>query len=350
MNTIREDVSNTNEYPDELNDNSFIAALMEGEPEEGEDAPVKKRKPSEKATEEDTTEQDDETTEDAEDNSDESPEEDESDDEGNEEPDEKTDKKFTEDDGVYTKVKVGDEEHEVPIKDLKRLWGQEASLTRKSQEVAAERVAIDQKRAENVAAYDVMLKRATERADQYRALPWTQLMKDPDVPADQLQALQAEAAKAMEDEGFLKAELGNFMGRINEEQKAARVKAAQSCIKALTTPESPTHIKGWNDAVYNDLRTFGTKMGIDTETLSNLTDPGAFKVLHMAMQFQKGSSKVVTQKVNKTGTKIVKNSAASPSARGTKEAVTAKGAISKAKKSGSMQDAANAFEALMGDD
>src|SRR5574337_877989 len=44
-------------------------------------------------------------------------------------------------DDVIVKIKVGDKEHEVPVKDLKRLYGQEASLTRKSQEVAAQRKA-----------------------------------------------------------------------------------------------------------------------------------------------------------------------------------------------------------------
>jgi hypothetical protein len=46
--------------------------------------------------------------------------------------------------------------------------------------------------------------------------------------------------------------------------------------------------------------------------VNNLTDPGAIKVLHMAMQFARGAKKVVTQKVNKTPTKIVKNSASAP--------------------------------------
>jgi hypothetical protein len=350
MTAISNDAANlTNEYPESLDETSFISAIMQGEPEEGEDAP--KRKPSDKAPQEEP-EQANDTDEDAEETSEETPEGDAAEAEGDEaNKDEAASKKFADDgDETYVKIKVGDEEHEVKVTDLKRLWGQEASLTRKSQEVAAERTAIDAKRAENIAAYDVMLKRATERADQYRALPWTQLMKDPSVPADQLQALQAEANKALEDETFLKAELGNFMHKINEEQKAARVTSAQACINALTNPESPNHIKGWNEAVYNDLRTFGTEVGLDAEMVNNLTDPAAFKVLHMAMQFKRGASKVVTQKVNKTPTKIVKNTAASPAARGSAAQVTAKSAVSKAKKSGSLEDAANAFEALLGDD
>jgi hypothetical protein len=352
MPAIKDDAALMNDYPEALDDERFRNAFMEGDPEEGDDAPV--RKPSKKPAEDDTTEQDNETDEDAEDNSDESPEEDESEDEGNEDDKdaETASKKFADDgDDTYVKIKVGEEEHEVKVTDLKRLWGQEASLTRKSQEVADERKAIDTKRAENIAAYDVMLKRATERADQYRALPWTQLMKDPNVPADQLQALQAEANKAVEDETFLKTELGNFMQKVQQEQVTARRTAAQECLKAINNPESPAYIKGWNDAVYNDVRAFGAEMGIPAETVNDITEAAAIKVLHMAMQFQRGAKKVVvTKKVNKTPTKIVKNSASSPATRGTPAQVTVKSAVQKAKKSGSMQDAANAFEAMLGDD
>jgi hypothetical protein len=251
---------------------------------------------------------------------------------------------------VYTKVKVGDEEHEVSIKDLKRLYGQEASLTRKSQEVAQERTAIETKRAENIAAYDVLLKRASERADKYRALPWTQLMKDPNVPADQLQALQAEANEVFQDEQFLRNELGNFMGKIAADQKAAAKQAAQACIQSLTNAESPHHIKGWNDAVYSELRAFGTEMGIPAEQMNALTDAPAFKVLHMAMQFQRGAKKVVTQKVNKTPTKIVKNTTATPAARGNSKSAGAAKAIKQAARTGSVDDAAAAFLALDGDE
>jgi hypothetical protein len=43
------------------------------------------------------------------------------------------------------------------------------------------------------------------------------------------------------------------------------------------------------------------KMGAPAEYVNSLTDPVSLKVLHMAMQFAKGSQRVVTtKKVNKT--------------------------------------------------
>lgn len=355
MSTIREDVANTNDYPEELNEDSFVNFLL-GDPEEGDDADPQDQ-PSKKPAKEDTTEQandDDEANDD--DASEETPEdEDEGGEDGEGSEDETTDtkaKKFVEDgDDVYTKVTVNGEEHEVKVKDLQRLYGQEASLTRKSQEVAEERKAVETKRAENIAAYDVLLKRATERADQFRQLPWVALQKDPTVPAEQLEQLVQEARKAVEEETFLKSELGNFMQKVQDEQTAARRTAAKATLDAINNPESPAHIKGWNDALYNDIRQFGVSMGIPAETVNDLTDAGAIKILHMAMQFQKGAQKVVvTKKVDKTPRKIVKNSASSPAARGTSKQVTAKSAVAKAKQSGSMQDAADAFFALSGDE
>ncbi|MFI4971141.1 MAG: hypothetical protein ACHP7H_00560 [Hyphomicrobiales bacterium] len=346
-----------NEYPDAIEgDNDIVNAFL-ADPEEDEDASEKKpSKQGDEAVEDDKSSKEQTDDDDAEDEeaSEETPEDDEDSEEGEgnkDDEDKAKAKKFADDsDETYVKIKVGDEEHEVPVKDLKRLWGQEAALTRNSQEVSDARKVIDAERAKNIAAYDVILKQVSERANEYRALPWTQLMKDPNVPADQLQALQAEATKAFEQEQFIRNELDGFMTKVTEEQKAERAKAAQSCIKALTTSESPHHIKGWNEAVYNDLRAFGSEMGLAKEMVNSLTDPGAFKVLHMAMQFKRGLTKVKTVKVNKTPTKIVKNSAAAPAARSSSKTVTAKTAVQKAVKSGSQDDAIKAFLALDGDD
>jgi hypothetical protein len=352
MPAIQTDAANLNEYPNAIDGDENILDAFMTDPEEGDDADEKQ--PSDKVKDEENNQPD----ADDEEASEETPE-DETDEDGEQEgseddkdEDDKPAKKFADDsDETYVKVKVGDEEQEVKVSDLKRLWGQEASLTRKSQEVAEVRKAVEADQAKNIAAYDIMLKRSTERANQYRELPWTQLLKDPNVPADQLQALQAEAQKAYEDETFLKNELDGFMQKVSANQLAARQTAARDCLKAINTADSPHHIKGWNEALYNDIRSFATEQGLDKEMVNNLTDPGAFKILHMAMQFKRGSTKVVTQKVNKTPTKIVKNSASAPAARQSAKTVTVKQASSKAIKSGSQDDAINAFEAMFsGDD
>jgi hypothetical protein len=321
------------------------------DPEEGDDADEKQ--PSDKVKDEENNQpdaDDEEASEETpEDETDEDGEQEDTDEGKEDEGDEQSTIEIKDDHKF--KITVDGAEQEFTLGSLKRLAGQEASLTRKSQEVAEVRKAVEADQAKNIAAYDIMLKRSTERANQYRELPWTQLLKDPNVPADQLQALQAEAQKAYEDETFLKNELDGFMQKVSANQLAARQTAARDCLKAINTADSPHHIKGWNEALYNDIRSFATEQGLDKEMVNNLTDPGAFKILHMAMQFKRGSTKVVTQKVNKTPTKIVKNSASAPAARQSAKTVTVKQASSKAIKSGSQDDAINAFEAMFsGDD
>src|SRR5271166_5311278 len=110
------------------------------------DAFLDRLKDAEKPSEGDEGEETEETEEVAEETED-TPSEDEAEadedaqDEPSEEAEEETEekpksKKYADDSDTYVKVKVGEEEHEVAVKDLKRLWGQEASLTKKSQEVA----------------------------------------------------------------------------------------------------------------------------------------------------------------------------------------------------------------------
>lgn len=349
MPAIQSDAALLNEHPEGLHSESDILdAFMT--PEEGDDAEELSKKKVKEGEDQDDANQPEaeDEPEDAEEPSE--------DDEGDEEEGQDEDAKEDDGDDKSTievkddhkfKITVDGQEIEKSLGELKRLAGQEASLTRKSQEVAETRKSVEADQAKNIAAYDIMLKRSTERANSYRELPWTQLMKDPNVPADQLAALQAEAQKAFEDEAFLKNELDGFMKKVGEDQLVARQTAARECLKAINTPESKHHIKGWNEALYNEIRTFAAdEIGLDKELVNNLTDPGAIKVLHMAMQFARGAKKVVTTKVNKTPTKIVKNSASAPAARASSKTVTVKSAVNKAVKSGTREDAVNAFLAF----
>jgi hypothetical protein len=163
-------------------------------------------------------------------------------------------KKYADDEGTYVKVKVGEEEHEVAVKDLKRLFGQEASLTKKSQEVAERTKVAEHAQAKSLAALDVMVKRAQEAANPYRNVNWAALMKDPTVSAEDVGALQEAARAAFENETFLTSQLDGFMQEVQSQQQATQAEAAKACIKALTDETSPTYIKGWDQKLYNDMR------------------------------------------------------------------------------------------------
>lgn len=352
MSAIQSDAATLNDYPDAIeNDDAFMTALFGDETDEVKDAPKPSEEDDEEKNEEETATEDEANDDDE--ASEETPEEEdgEGEDDGEAKEDEVKAKKFVEvDDDTYVKIKYDGKDLEVKVADLNRLYGQEAALTRKSQEVSTAKTQYDESMARNIAAYDVLMKRTSERAEEFRKLPWTQLMRDQAIPNDQLVALQEDARKAFEDEAFLKNELTGFMEKVQSDQLAARKAAATECLQKLNDTASPLHIKGWSEALYNDLRTFASGVGIPPEMVNGITDPAVIKILHMAHQFQKGASKVVTTKVNKTPTKIVKNTASAPPARSSAKTVVTKQAVAKATKTGSVDDAINAFEAMFGDD
>jgi hypothetical protein len=338
---------------------AFLTSFKVQPDDDDEDAP-KKKKPSEEV--ETTTTEDDaaETEGDEDENSDESPE-----DEAEGDEDEATEQEANEDQGkkksyvdsddTYVKVKVGNEEKEVSVKDLKRLYGQEASLTQKSQEVAAQRKTYDDGVAKNLAALNVMLEKAKTKAAPYAAIDWLAATKNPNITAAELTALQAEAKAAYEDVAFFEKDLGSLMTTVTEKQKADNAAQAKVCISSLSTPgtaekPNPLHIEGWNDKVYDDLRSFARELGADAKAVNAMVDPIAFKVLHMAMQFKKGSSKVLTVKTNKSPKKIVKTSSNGSNARPSANAAPSRAkAVAAQAHSGSEEDTINAFLAGMAD-
>lgn len=88
-------------------------------------------------------------------------------------------------------------------------------------------------------------------------------------------------------------------------------------------------IPGWNKALYEELMDFAIANGADKDYIMSSTDPVLFKMLHKALQFEKGK-KTVTAKVKKIGgapTKVAKPGA-KPAATGVKKETVTK-AISK---------------------
>jgi hypothetical protein len=350
MSTIRTDVAETTETAasDEFDATSaFLTSFGDEADDEGdEDA---SRKPSNDSEDDETAPTDND--EDA-DDSDESPDGEGDDEEGGEPEGEK---KVADSDDILFKIKVGDEEHEVPAKDLKRLYGQEAALTKKSQEVATLRQQAEARATEHVTALQAMHARAQERSAPYKQIDWMAVSKDPNISAEEASALRTEAQRAFEEEAFYGEGLQGVIKQLKATEDANRIEAAKACVKALSTPgtddkPNPTHIEGWNDTVYNDIRQFGIKLGIPAETVNTLTDPAALKIMHMALQFSKGASKVQTiktNKVNKTPKKIVKTSNA-PVTRD-QRATTDRKATVRAMRQGKAS-AADAFFASFGND
>lgn len=287
-------------------------------------------------TEQDVEEEEDTESEDAEELSEDEEESDDSetDEEEEYEEEEETPKKVAKDD-LVVKVKVGDEELDVSVKDLKRLYGQEAALTKKSQAVAAKTKEVEEQGAKYVAALGAMLNKAKERAEPFQKIDW--LIAAKNLNEDELTALRNEASRHMDDLKFYEQELDQVMTQVQQHQRTQMQEAARECVEVLKKD-----IPGWNEKLYDEIRGFAINSGLDVNIVNNLVDPAAFKMLHMAMLYNKGKT-ATTKKVVKTPKKLVKSSTSSEA---TKKVISNKqsdNANSKLRQTGRVEDAADAF-------
>jgi predicted metal-binding transcription factor (methanogenesis marker protein 9) len=237
------------------------------------------------------------------------------------------------DDDSYFKVKVDGAELEVSAKDLTRLYGQEASLTRKSQEVAQQNKVVTERRSQYETALNAMYQKAVERAKPYKQIDLALAAKN--LSSEDYMALKADAEAASNEVKFFEEELKGHQGRVSKEAQEAHAKAAEEAIAQLTTKDSPSYIDGWSDDVYNGLVDYGVKMGIPREQMLNSTSAPSFKILWMAQQFEKGKA-VATKKATKVVGKKPMNAKGPKTRDGDRPAH----AMNRLKKSGSVDDAA----------
>lgn len=316
---------------------AFLARLLPPG-EGGEDA--SKKKPSNEAADETNDEQPEAETTGEEDDQGQSSEDG---DEAEGKPGDKAsaDKKYVEDDTVYTKVKVGEEEHEVPVKDLKRLWGQEAALTRRSQEIAKQREAVQQQEQQYGVALTMLTQRAEAKAAQFRGIDFMSLARDPNVTPEQIAYVQEQAQQAFQEETYFKQELGKLSQAVHTEQQRVMAETAAKTVKELNDPASPYHIEGFNKDVYGSMVAFAKSEGIAPQVAESVVDAPTLKILHYAMLYKKGLA-ANTKPVIKTPKKIVKTSQApKPPKKGAE--VKQVDAMSKLRKTGRVEDAENAF-------
>jgi hypothetical protein len=232
------------------------------------------------------------------------------------------------------KLKVDDEELEVSVKDLKRLYGQEAALTKKSQQVAAQRKEVEAANTKAAAQLDRIYQKAAQRWEPYSKIDM--LVASKQLDADQFTALRAEAQAAWDDYRFITQEVDQFVTNTNEQRQQQMKAAAAEAVKVLQEKVPG----GWNQKVYDDVRAYAESTGMPKHVVDGIVDPFALEMIHKAMQFDKAKA-VVTKKVNKTPQKVLKTTKAVT----TKDSKVDKTAKMKQRlqKSGSTDDAADLF-------
>lgn len=201
----------------------------------------------------------------------------------------------------------------VTVAALKRLYGQEASLTRKSQEVAEARKAAEAEAERALTVTQRLLDKAEERFAPFAKIDW--MVAQQRLNADEFAALREEARSAYQELEFLKADSSQFIETVRAERARQIAEAAKETVATLERD-----IPGWNREVYDQLRNFAVESGMDMETVNNIVDPAAIKMMHAAMKYHQLKAKAAQKKtVAPAATKkVVKPSNKAPNTRAVK--------------------------------
>ena len=247
------------------------------------------------------------------------------------------------------RVKVGKEEVEVPLDELLKGYSRTADYTKKTQEVAEARKAVESERqkieeasrlrdqyAERLSVIEQMLNQ-TEKAEDLSALKET----DPIGYAVKV-AEQAEREKQL---NAVRAERQRLAQQQQAEQserlKAHLAMEASKLREAI--PEMADEIK--SEVTRREIREFAKSIGFSDQELASVYDSRAVLTLYKAMQYdklQKGKP-AVTKKVQ-TAPRMLKPGTSTPEAS---ESESMKRMRAKLKQSGKKDDAARLFERFL---
>lgn len=244
------------------------------------------------------------------------------------------------DDDVVT-VKVDDKELKVPVKDLKRLYGQEAALTKKSQQVAEKRKEVEQEGMRTAAILDKMYNKAAERWKPYSEVDM--LVASKQLDTEQFQALRQEANAAWEDFKFVSEEATHFIKQNQEVQQAKLKEAAQESVKVLKEK-----IPNWNSNLYDSIREYAVSKGMAQDMVNNLVDPVAIELIHKARMYDE-SKKIATKKKVSQPKKVMKTTALNDP-KGASTSQSKAKAEQRFRNTGDLDDAADLFLSRWADD
>lgn len=227
-------------------------------------------------------------------------------------------------------VKVGEEEHEVSVDDLKRLYGQEASLTQKSQEVSEQRKQLEETEQQNEAVMEIVLGSIKEQYEQYANIDWFVAQKQ--LPDEEFVALREEALRTKQQFEAVTSGVGSYLKQKEERLMADLEAKATEAHKTLNEADI-----GWSKDKMTELAEFAETFGFSQERIAQTVDAPLFLLLDAAMKANKVATKAKVKKAVKTPKKIItsksKPKAIDP-AKGTQKSLE-----SQLRKSGSEEDA-----------
>lgn len=196
-------------------------------------------------------------------------------------------------DETELEVTINGEAQKFTVGSLKRLAGQEASLTRKSQEA-------DLVGARAAAGLQAAITAIVEDLQPYQELDW--LVAQQQMDPETFQWHRENAAKLDKKYRDLVGAAQGVEQTFQQRRQRVNTEQAQEAIAELTAD-----IPGWNDQVYGEILSYGASQGLDADDLATVTNPKVLKIIRKAMLHDK-AEKVATQKVKAAPTKVIKGS------------------------------------------
>lgn len=186
---------------------------------------------------------------------------------------------------------------------LKRLAGQEASLTRKSQETASKRKEADEAINKNHTVFQSLLAKAEEKYKPYSEVDM--LLASKTMEADDFALLRKEAQDAGNELKFLQEEADKFYQDVQAQNQKAMQDAAKEAVEVLQND-----IPEWSNDLYNDIRAYAIEQGMDEATVNTIVDPTAIKILHKARLFDQGKQVATVKKKTAAKKKVLRSTKA----------------------------------------
>lgn len=238
-------------------------------------------------------------------------------------------------DDTLVEIVVDGETQKASIAALKRLHGQEQSLTRKSQETARLRKEAESSIEKTHAIMQRMLEQAQERAKPYQEVDMMLASKQLD-DADFAQ-LRKEAKEANDNLKFLTEEADSFYSELQKQQQVNLQKQAAEAVKVLQQ-----EVPNWSNNLYNDIRAYAVGQGLPQEQVDMYVDPVVIQILHKSMMYDQGKQ-VATTKKRKPQKRVLKSKKAPP----TKQAVRSQREKELAAKAANSSDPDDAVALIM---
>lgn len=204
-------------------------------------------------------------------------------------------------DDAIVEFTVDGQTQRVSVKELKRLAGQEASLTRKSQEIAAYRQNLEAETQRNAMVLNQLHQKAVERLKPYKDIDLFKASRE--LSSEDFDALRNEMKAAEADVKFFEQEIVTLVDKHRSQRAEALKQEVPEALKVIRDK-----IPEWSDTLYNDIRSYAVAQGMKPEVVNEIIDPPAVVMMHKAMLFDRAqkSVKEKVQKVAQAPKKVLK--------------------------------------------